>query len=151
MEMASAAAPLGVEYLCLDAGWFDDGFPHGVGNWTVDQTKFPDGLKPVADHVHRLGMKFGKPEAQKLILETISRYVTEVGVDWIRYDFNIAPLGFWQAAEGQDEQGLAQLRYMNGLYDMLAKLMARHPNLLIEQCASGGRRIDLETVRYGHT
>jgi alpha-galactosidase len=29
--------------------------------------------------------------------------------------------------------------------------MQRHPNLLIEQCSSGGLRIDLETIRHGHT
>ena len=58
-ELASEAAPLGVEYFCLDAGWFDGDFPNGVGNWTVNQEKFPNGLKSVADHVHSLGMKFG--------------------------------------------------------------------------------------------
>jgi alpha-galactosidase len=187
-ELAGEAAPLGIEYFCLDAGWFDGAFPYGVGNWTVDAAKFPQGLKAVADRVHDLGMKFGlwfepervsektrwhtehgdllfkartagdrrlldlgKPEARQLIVDTISRYVTELGVDWIRYDFNVAPRGFWEATDAEDEQGLAQLRYINGLYEVLAELMARHPALLIEQCASGGRRIDLEMVRYGHT
>ncbi len=187
-ELAEAAAPLGIEYFCLDAGWFEGGFPHGVGNWTVDHAKFPRGLRAVADNVHEKGMKFGlwfepervsegtrwhrehedllfdaraggerrlldlgKPEARQLILDMVSGYVLELGVDWIRYDFNVAPLGFWQEAEVEDAQGLVQLRYINGLYAVLDELMRRHPGLLIEQCASGGRRIDLETIRYGHT
>ncbi len=188
MELAGEAAPLGIEYFCLDAGWFDGDFPKGVGNWTVNREKFPDGLEAEANRVHDLGMKFGlwfepervtegtrwatehgdllyearaagdrrlldlsKPEARRLIVDMISGYVDRLGVDWIRYDFNISPLGFWKAAEGPDEQGLAQLRYINGLYAVLDELMQRHPGLLIEQCASGGRRIDLETIRYGHT
>ncbi|MDT4989269.1 MAG: alpha-galactosidase, partial [Micromonosporaceae bacterium] len=31
----------------------------GNGRWTVDTAKFPGGIKPVADHVHSLGLKFG--------------------------------------------------------------------------------------------
>jgi alpha-galactosidase len=29
------------------------------GRWVVDETKFPGGIKPVADYVHSLGLKFG--------------------------------------------------------------------------------------------
>lgn len=31
----------------------------GLGDWYPSKKKFPDGLKPLADHVHDLGMKFG--------------------------------------------------------------------------------------------
>jgi len=58
-ELADEAAPLGIEYFCLDAGWFDGDFPEGVGNWTVNCEKFPEGLREVSDHVHELRMKFG--------------------------------------------------------------------------------------------
>jgi len=179
--LAEAAAPLGIEYFCLDAGWFEGAFPHGVGNWTVDRRKFPGGLKPVADYAHRLGLKFGlwfepervgpksrwarlhpdlvsggllylgTAEARKIVVETLSRLITEIGVDWIRYDFNMDPLPAWEKLEGPEEKGLCQIRHINGLYKVLDELMKRHPRLLIEQCAGGGRRIDLETVRRGHT
>jgi alpha-galactosidase len=62
-----------------------------------------------------------------------------------RQDFNIAPLGFWQAADAPDRQGIAENRYVAGLYTMWDELRRRHPNLTIDNCASGGRRIDLET------
>ncbi|MBI5093394.1 MAG: alpha-galactosidase [Candidatus Hydrogenedentes bacterium] len=181
-ELADASAGLGLDYFCLDAGWFDGDFPEGVGNWTVNAAKFPRGLRAVADHVHQQGMKFGlwfepervangsrwqrehpewllgknlinfgDPAARTAILDMMSGIIKEVGVDWIRYDFNIDPLDSWGSAEGPEQQGLVQLRYINGLYALLDELMRRHPGLFIEQCASGGRRIDLETMRRGHS
>jgi alpha-galactosidase len=181
-ELADEAASLGIEYFCLDAGWFDGDFPHGVGNWTVNKVKFPHGLKPVADHVHGLGMKFGlwfepervgpetvwqkeypelvlkgslmdlsEPSVRALIISMMDDLISKVGVDWIRYDFNINPLDAWKEAEKEGKEGLKQCFYMNGLYEIWDELMKRHPNLLIEQCSSGGLRIDLESIRHGHT
>lgn len=60
-ELADAAAEVGVERFVLDDGWFrhrpDD--RSGLGDWYVDTDKWPDGLRPLADHVHGLGMQFG--------------------------------------------------------------------------------------------
>lgn len=61
VELAERAAELGVERFVLDDGWFlgrrDD--TTSLGDWTVDPTVWPDGLKPLADRVHGLGMQFG--------------------------------------------------------------------------------------------
>lgn len=51
---ASLAADLGVELFTVDFGW-----AAVTGDWTPDPSKFPNGLKPLADYVHSLGMKFG--------------------------------------------------------------------------------------------
>jgi hypothetical protein len=42
----------------MDAGWFDGGFPNGVGNWTVRKQEYPNGLKPVGNACDQLGLKF---------------------------------------------------------------------------------------------
>ncbi len=59
--LADAAAAVGVERFVLDDGWFigrpDD--RSGLGDWYVDTAKWPEGLRPLADHVHALGMQFG--------------------------------------------------------------------------------------------
>jgi alpha-galactosidase len=41
---------------------------------------------------------------------------------------------------------MAEIRYVTGLYAMWDDLLQRHPHLAIDNCASGGRRIDLETI-----
>ncbi|KAI9485808.1 MAG: alpha-galactosidase [Benjaminiella poitrasii] len=60
-RMAEKAAALGVELFVLDDGWFHKRHSDraGLGDWFVDRLKFPSGLKPLADHVHQLGMQFG--------------------------------------------------------------------------------------------
>jgi alpha-galactosidase len=61
ISLARKAAPLGVELFVMDDGWF--GQRHtifdGLGDWYVNPEKFPDGLQPLIDEVHSLGMQFG--------------------------------------------------------------------------------------------
>ncbi|GAA4534201.1 alpha-galactosidase [Amycolatopsis samaneae] len=59
--LAERAAALGVELFVLDDGWFGErtGDHAGLGDWRVNRKRFPDGLRPLSDHVHRLGMRFG--------------------------------------------------------------------------------------------
>ncbi|WP_223247086.1 alpha-galactosidase, partial [Microbacterium oleivorans] len=61
IALADAAAEIGVERYVLDDGWFrhrrDD--TAGLGDWYVDDTVWPDGLHPIADHVVAKGMEFG--------------------------------------------------------------------------------------------
>lgn len=59
--LAEAAAKVGAERFILDDGWFG-GRRHenaGLGDWDVSKEVYPDGLKPLIDHVHILGMEFG--------------------------------------------------------------------------------------------
>src|SRR5262245_32999407 len=64
-EMDRAAA-LGVELFVVDAGWYEGtgaagpmDFDSGLGSWTADPVRFPNGLKPLRDAAHQLGMQFG--------------------------------------------------------------------------------------------
>lgn len=180
-RQAELAASVGVEYFCIDSGWFDGDFPSGVGNWTLSTAKFPGGLGPVGEHVRSLGMKLGlwfepervaagtrlqrehpdwvhgdlldlgNPDAREWVFRMMSHYIDEGGVRWIRFDFNTEPLPTWDSLDTADTRGRAQIRHIMGLYELLDRLMAAYPDLLIEGCASGGRRIDLETVRRSHT
>jgi len=59
--IADRAARIGVERFVLDDGWFlgrrDDSL--GLGDWRVDPAVWPEGLTPLVEHVHGLGMQFG--------------------------------------------------------------------------------------------
>ena len=61
IKLAERAAKLGVERFVVDDGWFGarNNDHAGLGDWTVNRTKFPNGLKPLIDKVHGLGMSFG--------------------------------------------------------------------------------------------
>jgi alpha-galactosidase len=60
-EIATRAAGLGVERFVLDDGWFGARRHDmaGLGDWYVSDAVYPDGLKPLVDHVTGLGMEFG--------------------------------------------------------------------------------------------
>ncbi|MGH7292539.1 MAG: glycoside hydrolase family 36 protein, partial [Myxococcota bacterium] len=61
LALARKSAAIGVELFCVDDGWFGGrrSDARGLGDWSVSREVFPDGLRPLADEVHRLGMKFG--------------------------------------------------------------------------------------------
>jgi alpha-galactosidase len=41
---------------------------------------------------------------------------------------------------------MSEIRHIEGLYAFWDALLERHPGLIIDNCSSGGRRIDLETI-----
>ncbi len=86
------------------------------------------------------------PEARQFLTDFISRKINEFGLDCFRNDSNIAPLQFWRAADAPHRQGITEIRWIEGLYAFWDELLRRHPGLIIDDCASGGRRIDLETI-----
>ena len=61
MELADAGAAVGIERFVLDDGWFEgrNDDTSSLGDWWTDTAKYPNGLKPLADHVVGLGMEFG--------------------------------------------------------------------------------------------
>lgn len=103
----------------------------GPPNWTEQH----DGL-----------FNLGDPQARRYLTDLLSRAIEDFGLDIYRNDFNIDPLAFLRAADQPEREGMAEVRYVEGLYEMWDELLRRHPGLVIDNCASGGRRIDLETV-----
>jgi len=94
-----------------------------------------------------LVLNLGDPRAVDLAFTTISSFITEFNADIYRQDFNTTPLDAWYAADAPDRVGITEIRYIEGLYALWDRILAAHPGLLIDNCATGGRRIDLETLR----
>ncbi|HXX78788.1 MAG TPA: alpha-galactosidase, partial [Ktedonobacteraceae bacterium] len=83
MELAEKAAQLDVEIFVVDDGWFD-GRDHdnaGLGDWTVDPKKFPNGLDPLITHVNALGMRFGLWVEPEMVNPESKLYRTHP--DWV--------------------------------------------------------------------
>jgi len=92
-------------------------------------------------------LNLADPRAVDLAFETISSLITEFNADIYRQDFNTTPLDAWYAADAPDRVGMTEIRYVEGLYALWDRIQAAHPGIMIDNCASGGRRIDLETLR----
>ena len=61
LPLIDAAAEVGCEYFCIDAGWYDDtaGWWSSVGDWVPSTRRFPRGLAFVLDHIRSRGMTPG--------------------------------------------------------------------------------------------
>jgi len=94
-----------------------------------------------------LYLNLGDPRAVDLAFSKISSLITEFNADIYRQDFNTTPLAAWYAEDAPDRVGITEIRHIEGLYALWDRLRAAHPNIVIDNCASGGRRIDLETLR----
>lgn len=61
MELVEKAAELGVEVFVMDDGWYGtrNSDRTGLGDWRVNEEKFPHGLGPLIARINELGMRFG--------------------------------------------------------------------------------------------
>ncbi len=92
-------------------------------------------------------LNLGNPEARRWLTDHVDEMLTREGIDFYRQDFNMDPLAYWRAADEPDRQGITEMRHVEGYLAYWDELRRRHPGLLIDSCASGGRRNDLETLR----
>jgi len=108
---------------------------------------YPDDSNTRSGWRNGLLLNLGDPRAVDLAFEKISALITEFNADIYRQDFNMMPLDAWYAADAPDRVGITEIRHIEGLYALWDRILAAHPGILIDNCASGGRRIDLETMR----
>ena len=92
-------------------------------------------------------LNLGNAEARQWLTDHVNRMLTEQGIDLYRQDYNIDPLPYWRHNDTPDRQGITEIRYVAGYLAYWDGLLREHPNMLIDSCASGGRRNDLETLR----
>ncbi|MBI2929317.1 MAG: alpha-galactosidase [Verrucomicrobia bacterium] len=92
-------------------------------------------------------LNLGNPAARQWLTDHIDKLLTDQRIDLYRQDYNIDPLAAWRDNEAEDRQGITENHYVTGYLAYWDELRRRHPNMLIDSCASGGHRNDLETMR----
>ncbi len=109
-------------------------------DWFLDRPKEPWMTDP------DLQADLGNPAARQGLTNMVSDFITDFGMTWYRQDFNHSPESFWKVADKPDRIGMTEIGHIEGLYKMWDDLLARHPGLHIDNCASGGRRLDIEMM-----
>ena len=135
--IGDAAHAAGMKFIL----WFE---PERVRQKAAIATEHPEYLFQSPDDPDNALLNLGMPEALEYITDAIDKIITESGVDVYRQDFNFGPLTYWDHADTPDRVGYAQAKHIEGLYAMWDELLRRHPGMTIDNCSSGGRRIDLE-------
>ena len=136
--VSEAVKKMGMGFLL----WFE---PERVHQGTWLDTEHPEWVLKLPGNPNGL-LNLGNPEAHRWLTEHISGMIENEGIAVYRQDFNIDPLPFWRATDEPDRQGITEIRYIESLYSFWDELLARNEGLIIDNCASGGRRIDLETT-----
>ena len=135
--LADAAHRVGMQFIL----WFaPEVFSPGTyvdrhaGDWTLRLDGVEGGL-----------FNLGLPEAQAWITRYITESLEAFGADVCRMDLTRDPLDFWRAADPPGRTGWTELRYVEGLYQLWDDIRRARPGVWIDNCSSGGQRLDLET------
>lgn len=99
------------------------------------------------EYAHIQALDLGNPTARRWLTDYLSDFITRDRIDVYRQDANANPLGAWVTADTPDRRGMTENLYVQGYLEFWDELLRRHPGLMIDSCASGGRRNDLETMR----
>ena len=124
--------------------WFEPERARVGSDW---HTQHPDWYWPTESPVYVI-LNLTKREAQDGLIEMLSDWITKLDIRWLRWDHNHALGPVWDKI---DPTGKVQFAYFEGLYRVYDTLLARHPNLMIDNCAGGGNRSDFGTLRRAGT
>ncbi len=88
----------------------------------------------------------GNDEACDWLCKYYGDFLEENGVDWYRQDCNIKPAPYWAHNDEPGRKGIKEIRHVENLYRFWDYLLDRFPEMVIDNCASGGKRLDWETI-----
>lgn len=103
--------------------------------------------KRVIDHGRYL-LDFRHPEVRRHIMGVIDRVVGEYGVGYIKADYNID--GGLGTEVDADSFGDGLLSHNRAYMDFLDEVTAKYPDLILENCASGGMRMEYMSLAHSH-
>ncbi len=171
-----------VKYFVVDDGWQKG----GVGDWELDDKKFPNGFKAYTDKIRALGMIPGiwmefesirenakrfdekydnlnltkdgityknalcnsvptkfldlrNPKAVEHLDNVLIKFMKDNNVGYLKVDYN-ANIGL--GCDGAESLGEGLRQHMLAVRDFFKRMKEEIPDLIIENCASGGARLD---------
>ena len=122
IKLARKAKEIGAELFVVDDGWFGqrNSINNGLGDWYVNEEKFPNGLKPLIDEVKSLDMMFGiwvEPEMVNPAADLFKEHP-----EWIyHYDTRVS-----DTSRGQYVLNLTKKEVKDFVYNMLDNLLSSY-------------------------
>jgi alpha-galactosidase len=99
----------------------------------------------------RCPLNFAKPVVRKWATSVIDRFVRDYGIEWLKIDYNIDVGELFDPPALLARPGEVLYRDRTSYYDWLDEIRSRYPDLVIENCSSGGLRFDLGIIGHTHT
>ena len=151
-ELATNASKLGVELFVLDDGWFGkrNNDNAGLGDWTVNKEKFPNGLNEIIEYINKLGMDFGIWIEPEMVNKDSELYRSHP--DWIIHDPNRKP----SHTRNQYTLDFSRDEVVDHIYNQIEKLLSDYNisyvkwdmNRYITECYSKDKEANLQGTVY---
>ncbi len=90
----------------------------------------------------------GAEGAAEWLYQTLAQIADETKCDWFKLDFNIDPKFGCNRSDHGHQPGLGLYCHYQAYYKVLARFRESHPHVIVENCSSGGLRLDLEMMRW---
>jgi len=139
LEVAKTIKENGLKFLL----WLE---PERVLRNTDTPKEHPDWFLEMSPEDNTLLLDLSNPDAVQGTYELIAGYTEKFDLKCYRQDFNINPLAYWRKYDTENRKGLKEIKYITGLYKFWDMLLERFPDMIIDNCASGGRRNDIEMM-----
>ena len=92
-------------------------------------------------------LDYGNEEAYSYVLDLLSHYTEKLDLSCYRQDFNTALTQYFKENDEENRRGITEIKHITGMYRLWDELLEKFPGLIIDNCSSGGRRIDIETLK----
>jgi alpha-galactosidase len=122
-----------------------------LASWQTDWLVRADGRYVRADwpaDTDSAWICFGDPRARDWAFGWISELIETTGTRWLKWDSN-----YWGICnhDGHDhDPGDGESAQVAGVHEVMRRLIARFPGLVIENCAGGGTRMDFGMAAVSH-
>lgn len=105
------------------------------------------GREPVQSRAQYV-LDLSRPEVVEYVYESVARILRSAPISYVKWDMNRQMTDVGSAWLGREHQGELFHRYVLGLYELQERLIQEFPQLLLENCASGGARFDPGMLYY---
>ena len=110
-----------------------------------------DGSVVIADESSNIDNSLLLNLADGDVVEWLTNHVSKLIKDnklaVYRQDFNMNALRFWRHNDEPGREGVLENKYCQGYLKYWDGILAANPGIIIDTCSSGGRRLELETLR----
>lgn len=93
-------------------------------------------------------LDISRKEVRDAVMEQVFKVLHSANIEYVKWDMNRPLSNLGSYALDSDRQGELYHRYVLGLYEMQERLLQEFPNLLLENCSSGGGRFDPGMLYY---
>ncbi|MFU0828669.1 MAG: Alpha-galactosidase [Lachnoclostridium sp.] len=93
-------------------------------------------------------LDISRKEVRDYIYDSIYKILSAANIEYVKWDMNRSLTDLGSADLEPDTQGELYHRYVLGLYELQERLITDFPDILLENCSSGGGRFDPGMLYY---